>query len=214
MDTFIFYDLSKSVIEDDKKSKIDVDLLMNQIHFYTPRKDAIMSELEVGKSIIKELLKIETIYKDLIVIDLYNLEINNFSKDFLNYKIKLKLDPNYYPMVTPDISLYPIIDPILMYEMISQSELDVRNTSKIRNIDYITTVVSKFLLDNKNKLECKLNYEITDLVILLLKNNNYRIKGKETNFNTINTNTKNNGIGYGIRNNITWDVKQVSSLLR
>ena len=96
-----------------------------------------------------------------------------------------------------------------MYHMISQPELDVRNTSKIRNIEYIINIIGKFLVDNKNKLECKLNYEITDLVILLLKNNNYRMKTIETNINTINSNSsikKNTGIGYGVSNNTTWDV--------
>ena len=209
MDSFIHYDLINDTIEDDKKSKINVDLLLENVNYKAQKKDAIMSEMEVAKSIIKELLKIETIYKDLLISDLYNIEVNNFSKDFPDFKIKLKLDANYYPMLTPDISLYPIIDPILMYHMISQSELDVRNTSKIRNIEYIINIISKFLVDNKNKLECKLNYEITDLVILLLKNNNYRMKTIETNINTINSNSsikKNTGIGYGVSNNTTWDV--------
>jgi ubiquitin-protein ligase len=208
MDSFIFYDLVNDTVEDDVKSKINVDLLLEDVPHKGFKKDAIMSQIDVAKSIIKELIKIEKSYKNLNIIDLYNLDIINFSKDFPDYKIKLKLDVDYYPMLTPDISLYPIIDPILMYEMISVPELDIRNTSKIRNIEYIIYVINKFLLDNRNRLECKLNNDITDMMILLLKNNNYKMKSTEINTNKINTNKKNSGIGYGIYDNTknTWDV--------
>jgi ubiquitin-protein ligase len=206
MEGFVFYDLVQETIIEDVKSKVNVDVLLDQVNYNNTKKDSIMSPDEVGKSIIKELIKIEKIYKHLSIIDLYNLEICNFSKDFPDYTIKLTLDPNYYPMLTPDISLNPVIDPIIMYELISQPELDIRNTGKIRNIEYIINTTNKFLLDNHDKLECKLNYNITNLMILLLKNNNYRIKIKDTNVNvtTVAPVTKNSGIGYGGTAN-RWD---------
>jgi ubiquitin-protein ligase len=203
MDGFVFYDLVQETIRDDDKSKVDVDILLENISNITLKKDSIMSPYEVAKSIIKELIKIEKIYKDLEIIDLYNINICNFSKDFPNYTIKLTLDPNYYPMVTPQILLNPIIDPIMMIELISQPELDIRNTGNIRNIEYIINIVTKFLLDNHNKLECKLNNTITNMMISLLKNNNYRIKLNISNTN-ITTVTKNSGIGYGGTNDF-WD---------
>jgi hypothetical protein len=121
--------------------------------------------------------------------------LDNFSKDFPVYSIKLKLDPNYYPLLTPDIVLDPIIDPIIMYELISQPELDIRNEGKIRNIENVINITNKFLLDNHDKLECKLNNYITNLMVMLLKNNNYRMKIKEINTNKVIN--KNSGIGYG-----------------
>lgn len=199
MEGFIHYDLVHDAIEDDVKSKVNVDILLENVNYRSQKKDAIMTEMEVAKSIIKELIKIEKIYKQLDIIDLYNLSISSFSKDFSDYTIKLTLDPNYYPMLTPDISLNPMIDPIVMYELISQPELDIRNTGKIRNIEYIINTTNKFLLDNHDKLECKLNHNITNLMILLLKNNNYRMKIKDINVNvtTVTPLTKNSGIGYG-----------------
>jgi len=199
MASFVFYNLINETIIDDVKSRVNVDELLDQVNYNNHKKDAIMTPSEVGKSIIKELIKIEKIYKNLNIINLYTLEVNSFSKDFPAYTIKLTLDSNYYPMLTPDISLSPIIDPIIMYELISQPELDIRNTGKIRNIEYIINITNKFLSDNHDKLECKLNYDITNSMILLLKNNNFRIKQKDINSNivTVAPVTKNSGIGYG-----------------
>lgn len=196
MSGFIHYELINETIDENEiKSKIIVDSLLENVSFRGNKKDAIMTEMEVAKSIIKELIKIEKIYNGFDIIDLYTLRVDNFSKDFPGYSIKLKLDPNYYPLLTPDIVLDPIIDPIIMYELISQPELDIRNEGKIRNIEHVINITNKFLVDNHDKLECKLNHNITNLMVMLLKNNNYRMKTKELNTNKVIN--KNSGIGYG-----------------
>jgi ubiquitin-protein ligase len=196
MSTFIHYELIHETIDDNEvKSKINVDYLLENAIFRGSKKDAIMTEMEVAKSIIKELIKIEKIYENLYINDLYTLRIDNFSKDFPDYGLKLKLDQNYYPLLTPDIELDPIIDPIVMYELISQPELDIRNEGKIRNIEHVINITNKFLVDNHDKLECKLNHFITNQMVMLLKNNNYRMKTKEINTNKVIN--KNSGIGYG-----------------
>jgi len=202
MDNFVYYELIGETIKDESTSKINVDSLLDDVDMYAHKKDAILSEWEVAKSIIKELLKLEKIYKKLEVLSVYTIELNNFCEKLPEYKIKLLIDKNYYPMLTPDISINPPIDPIVMYELISIPELDIRVTSKIRNIEYIIKTVSKYLQDNSDKLSCKLDYTITNTMILLLKNNNYRMKSKESNINILSQSNdkrdnKNNGIGYG-----------------
>jgi len=199
MGDFVFYDLINETIKDESISKINVDALLMDVDQYARKKDAILSEWEVAKSIIKELLKLEKIYKNLEVLSVYTIELKNFCEKLPEYTIKLVINKNYYPMLTPDISLNPPIDPIVMYELISTPELDVRVTNKIRNIDYIIKNVSKYLQDNTEKISCKLDHTITNAMILLLKNNNYRMKSKELNTNIIKpiSDGINNGIGYG-----------------
>jgi ubiquitin-protein ligase len=196
MEDFVFYELIDVKIEHENKSKVNIDLLLEDIST-SNKKDAMLTSIEVGKSIVKELIKIEKKYKDLEILDLYTLDVKNFSKEFPQYTIRLKLDKNYYPMLTPDISLSPLINPITMYEMLIISELDSRNISKIHNIEHCIQTVNNYLINNSDKLECKLNSELTNWIIQLLKNNNFKIKTiLATTNNNIQVN-KNNGIGYG-----------------
>ena len=208
MSEFIFYTLVNGPLDQAKKTKINEELLMETVNYRRKKSDAFFCEGEVASSIIKELYKVEEKYENIEIIDVYNLELNNFSSKFPELKLKLTLDKDYYPMLTPDISLTPPIDPIYMYEMLSHPDLDVRNTNKIRNINYIISRVASFLEDYN--LDCKLNHDITNNMLLLLKNNNYRMKLKESVINTnVNTDkidkTKNNGIGYGGKVS-NWDV--------
>jgi len=122
---------------------------------------------------------------------------------FPDLKITLKLNENYYPLVTPDISISPSIDPMYMYEMIMHPDLDIRNTDKIKNIDYVLNRIKHFL--NDYTLDCKLNSEITNYVISLLKNNNFRMKITNPTTTINETKPKNAGIGYG-GSNTRWDV--------
>jgi len=195
MDKFEFYDLSDVTLNSVKKSKIDKDTLLEDVSYRNKKSDALFSEGEVASSIINELLKVEEKYPNINILSLYNLELNNFCTKFPETKIKLTLDKDYYPMLTPDISIDPPIDPIFMYEMLSHPDLDVRNTSKIRNINYIISRVNNFLLEYN--LECKLNPDITNSLMMLLKNNNYRMKTKEPEQNITKEKPKTNGIGYG-----------------
>ena len=173
MSEFIFYTLVNGPLDQAKKTKINEELLMETVNYRRKKSDAFFCEGEVASSIIKELYKVEEKYENIEIIDVYNLELNNFSSKFPELKLKLTLDKDYYPMLTPDISLTPPIDPIYMYEMLSHPDLDVRNTNKIRNINYIISRVASFLEDYN--LDCKLNHDITNNMLLLLKNNNYRM---------------------------------------
>jgi ubiquitin-protein ligase len=204
MSDFIYYDLECNSLDTIKKSKIDEEALIENISFKSKKSDAILSPVEVASAIIKELIKLEEIYADLNIIDIYNVSVNNFCTKFPELKLILTLDKDYYPMLTPDISLNPPVDPIFMYEMISHPDLDRRNTGKIRNINYIISRVNTFLLDYN--LECKLNHDITNNMVILLKTNNYKMKVKEPLINT-NVNIvkpKNSGIGYG-GSDVKWD---------
>lgn len=199
MKQFVFYTLADVSLSDVKKTKINKDLLMEEVNYRTKKSDAFFCQGEVASSIIKELYKVEEKYPQLNILNVYTLELNNFCAKYPNITIKLTLNKDYYPMLTPDIVLNPPIDPIYMYEMLSHPDLDVRNTSKIRNIDYIISKVNYFLQDYS--LECKLDIDITNNMIALLKNNNYRMKSKEpvisTNENITKVIPKNSGIGYG-----------------
>ena len=204
MDEFVFYDLSDVTLNDTKKSKVNKDKLMEDVNYRFKKLDALFCQGEVASSIINELYKVEEKYPHINILNVYNLELNNFCDKLPETTIKLTLDKDYYPMLTPDIALNPPIDPIFMYEMLSHPDLDVRNTSKIRNINYIISKVNTFLLDYN--LECKLNPDINNSLIMLLKNNNYRIKSKEPLINqNITKVSKNSGIGYG-GSVYNWDV--------
>jgi len=203
MSEFVFYELVNDISNIQKNTKINEDKLMKGISI-TKKADALFSQVEVASSIIKELYKVEEKYKNIVIIDVYTLELNNFCDKHPNIKLKLTLDKDYYPMLTPDISLNPSIDPIYMYEMLSHSDLDPRNMSKIRNINYIISRVKNFL--ENYSLECKLDYLLTDSMITLLKNNNFKMKTKELiDSNIIKEKVKSNGIGYGGKVGI-WDV--------
>jgi ubiquitin-protein ligase len=207
MDKFVFYDLSDVSLNNTKKTKVHRDILMEDVNERSKKSDALFSQGEVASSIINELYKVEEKYPNINIVNVYNLELNNFCNKFPETTIKLTLDKDYYPMLTPDITLNPPIDPIFMYEMISHPDLDVRNTSKIRNINYIISRVNTFLLDYN--LECKLNPDITNSLIMLLKNNNYKMKIKEPiiNQNITTEKSKSNGIGYG-GSVSKWDVNE------
>jgi hypothetical protein len=207
MDEFIFYDLSNVSLNDIRKSNINKDKLMEDVNYRSKKSDALFCQGEVASSIINELYKVEEKYPNVNILNVYNLELNNFCNKFPETTIKLTLDKDYYPMLTPDIVLNPPIDPIFMYEMLSHPDLDVRNTSKIRNINYIISRVNTFLLDYN--LECKLNPDITNSLIMLLKNNNYKMKSKElvSNQNITKVVSKNSGIGYG-GSVSKWDVNE------
>jgi ubiquitin-protein ligase len=205
MSNFVFYDLSDVSLNDIKKTKINRDVLMEDVNYRSKKSDSLFSQGEVASSIINELYKVEEMYPTINIVNVYNLELNNFCSKFPGTTIKLTLDKDYYPMLTPDIVLNPPIDPIFMYEMLSHPDLDVRNTSKIRNINYIISRVNTFLLDYN--LEYKLNPDITNSLIMLLKNNNYKMKIREPiiDQNITKVVSKNSGIGYGgsVSN---WDV--------
>jgi ubiquitin-protein ligase len=208
MSEFIYYDLIDVTLKGDKVSKIDEDKLLKDVNIEYKNSESLFSRGEVAISIIKELYKVEEKYKKLEIIDLYNITLNDFCNKYSNITLKLTLDKDYYPMLTPDITFNPPIDPIYMYEMLSHPDLDIRNISRIKNINYIIEKVIRFL--NDYDLECKLNYDITNNMLLLLKNNNFKMKLKETNtnINKINDNTNkvnDNGIGYGGKVS-NWDV--------
>ena len=191
MSDFVFYDLSNVSLDSIKNTKINRDVLMEDVNYRSKKPDSLFSQGEVASSIINELYKVEEMYPNVNIVNVYNLELNNFCSKFPGTTIKLTLDKDYYPMLTPDIVLNP--------------DLDVRNTSKIRNINYIISRVNTFLLDYN--LECKLNPNITNSLIMLLKNNNYKMKNKEPliDQNITKSVSKNSGIGYG--GGITnWDV--------
>ena len=211
MADFIYYPLETDT-SIKKKSCINIDELLN-IKFGEKKKDSIFSPNEVALSIIRELQKLEQIYEpvfqnNFIIHDIYTFTVGNMIEKFPDLKITLKLNENYYPLVTPDILISPAIDPVYMYEMIMHPDLDIRNTDKIKNIDYILNRIKHFL---KNySLDCKLNSEITNYLITLLKNNNFRIKISNITSNeniTIENQSKpkNVGIGYG-GSNTKWDV--------
>lgn len=207
MSEFIFYDISCTSLDITKKSKINEEQLIENTNFERKKIDALFTQEEVALSIIKELFKVEENYPNIKITDVYNIELNNFCSKFPDTYLKLILDKDYYPILTPDISLNPPIDPIYMYEMLSHPDLDVRNMSKIRNINYIISRVKTFLEDYN--LECKLNPDITNTMLSLLKNNNYRMKVTtpliNTNDNITKPLPKNSGLGYGGKVS-TWDV--------
>jgi ubiquitin-protein ligase len=208
MSDFIHYDLIDVTLNKSKVTKIDEDKLLKDVNNEYKNSQSLFSRGEVATSIIKELYKVEEKYKNLEIIDLYNITLNAFCAKYSNITLKLTLDKDCYPMLTPDITFNPPIDPIYMYEILSHPDLDIRNTSRIKNINYIIEKVIGFL--NDYNLECKLDYNITNNMLLLLKNNNYKIKLKDTNINInkINDNTNkinDNGIGYGGKVS-NWDV--------
>ena len=98
------------------------------------------------------------------------------------------------------------------YSTYQDPELDINNTYKIRNIEYVIEYIKSKLTEYN--IECKLNNEITNEMIKLLTNNNFRIKKIQNELNNkIQNETNKNkqeiklfsGIGYG--GNVTqWDV--------
>ena len=217
MTDFIFYTLETDT-SNKKKSSINVNKLL-EIKFSEKNKDSIFSPNEIALSIIRELQKLEenyidTFHSNFIIHDIYTLSIKNISEKHPDLVLTLKLNSNYYPLVTPDISISPAIDPVYMYEMIMHPDLDIRNTDKIKNIQYVCNRI-KYLL-NDYTLDCKLDFRITNSVIALLKNNNYRMKVTkpiDPELTNIQTNTivssaipsKNAGVGYG-GSQTKWDV--------
>jgi len=198
METFIHYPLVNEIIEK-KKSLIDINNLLKDVKTTSKKSDSLFSPTEVGSSIIKELQKIEEknnifFEKNIIVENVYNLSISNFSEKHPELKLKLILDGDYYPLVPPDIIITPSIDPIYMYDLIHSPELDIHNTSKIRNIEYVIDYIKHKI--NDYSIECTLNHEITNEMIKLLKNNNFKIKSKELNVNKEKIKLL-SGIGYG-----------------
>jgi len=205
-DQFVFYDLEKDVVST-KKYIINIDTLLKDIKFGNKKNDALFSPNEVAGSIIKELQKLEEKTKDFgekyTIHDVYTIEVKNISQKKPNYVLHLKMDVDYYPMVTPNIKIIPPLDPIYTFQMISHPDLDTRNTDKIRNIEYIVERVKTFI--DECNINSKLNDIIANNMIDLLKNNNFRMKTTETNTNVIKTLTTNkSGIGYGCATK--WDV--------
>jgi len=210
MTDFIFYTLEIDT-SIKKKSSIDINKLL-ETKFGEKKKDSIFSPNEIGLSIIRELQKLEETYIDtfhsnFVIHDIYTLSIKNVSEKHPDLILTLNLNSNYYPLVTPDISISPAIDPVYMYEMIMHPDLDIRNTDKIKNINYVYNRI-KYLL-NDYTLDCKLDSKITNNVIALLKNNNYRMKVSkpdiQTNIVSSVLPTKNAGVGYG-GSQTKWDV--------
>lgn len=193
---FVFYPLVDDVLSE-KKSKIDVDKLLSNIVFDTKKADSILSPVEVANAIVKELQKLEEKTKDFetkfVITDVYNIQINSINEKKPVYNLILKMNKNYYPLVTPDISIYPSLDPVFTYKMFAHPDLDTRNTSRIKNIDYIINIVNSFL--DKYDIDCKLNPEITNYILLLLKNNNFKMKTTEVNTNVVKI--AKSGVGYG-----------------
>ena len=203
---FIFYELEKDAIST-KNYIINIDTLLKDIKFGNKKGDALFSPNEVAGSIIKELQKLEEKTKDFgekyTVHDVYTIEVKKISEKKPNYTLHLKMDVDYYPMVTPNIKIIPPLDPIYTFQMISHPDLDTRNTSKIRNIEYIVERIKNFI--DECNTESKINHIISNNMIDLLKNNNFRMKTTETNTNVIKTLTSNkSGVGYGCATK--WDV--------
>jgi ubiquitin-protein ligase len=209
MEGFIHYALVNETITK-KKSNVDVSFLLSTIIESHKKTDSLFTPEEVGSSIIKELQKIDEknnifFEKNIIVEDVYNIKISNFSEKHPELSLKLILDKNYYPLVPPDIMILPSIDPIFMYELINSPELNIRTTNKIRNIEYVIEYLKNKI--NDYNIDYKLNSEITNLMIQLLKNNNFKMKGitYDENSNKENKTKKLSGIGYGGSTG-TWDV--------
>ncbi len=213
MEDFTFYTLESDNSEK-KKSVINQDKLFENIELHKKKKeDALFSQLEVATSIVKEYQKLEEKLKDNFknyeIKDLYNISIKNYSSKYPDSILSLKLNPDYYPLVPPDVSINPPLDPIYMYSIICHPDLDMRNTSKIRNIEIIINSVSKFV--NDYDLKCTMNHEITNNMIQLLKTNNFKMKQKDVILENSNVTSaprsapSKSGIGYGGMVK-TWDV--------
>jgi ubiquitin-protein ligase len=209
MEEFIHYALVSDTITK-KKSNVDVSFLLSTVIQSHKKSDSLFTPEEVGSSIIKELQKIDEknnifFEKNIIVEDVYNIKISNFSEKHPELSLKLILDKNYYPLVPPDIMILPSIDPIFMYELINSSELNIRTTNKIRNIEFVIEYLKNKI--NDYNIDYKLNSDITNLMIQLLKNNNFKMKGVsyEENNNKESKTKKLSGIGYGGSTG-TWDV--------
>lgn len=208
MEGFIHYALVNETITK-KKSNVDVSFLLSTVIKSHKKTDSLFTPEEVGSSIIKELQKIDEknnifFEKNIIIEDVYNIKISNFSEKHPELLLKLILDKNYYPLVPPDIMILPSIDPIFMYELINSPELNIRTTNKIRNIEYVIEYLKNKI--NDYNIDYKLNSDITNLMIQLLKNNNFKIKSVyDENFNKENKTKKLSGIGYGGSTG-TWDV--------
>jgi ubiquitin-protein ligase len=207
MDNFVHYTLANDVIET-KKSKINVNELLKNINLKTKHHNALFSQIEVASSIIKELQKIEEIdtnffSKNISIEDIYTLTISNFSDKHSHLILKLILDKDYYPFVPPDITITPSIDPIYLYEMFQSPELDIQNMNNIRNIDFVINAVRQKI--NEYDFNCTLNSEITNEMLKLLKNNNFKMCKKEITQQTKKPIKPISGIGYGgsVKN---WDV--------
>ena len=206
MEGFVHYSLVNDIIEK-KQSLIDVNNLLNSIEDGKKKSDSLFSPIEVGSSIIKELQKIEEkdnifFAKNIIIKSIYNISISNFSSKHPDLILNLILDKDYYPLVPPQITITPIIDPIYMYELIHSPELDINNTYKIRNIEYVIEYIKLKL--NEYNIDCKLNNEITNEMIKLLTNNNFRFK--QIKKEIVKQEIKSfSGVGYG-GNVKNWDV--------
>jgi ubiquitin-protein ligase len=206
MEDFVHYTLVNDTIEK-KQSLIDVNSLLNNIKDNVKKSDSLFSPIEVGSSIIKELQKIEEkdnifFAKNIIINNIYDISISNFIPKHPSFKLNLILDKDYYPLVPPQITITPIIDPIYMYELIHSPELDINNTHKIRNIEFVTEYIKTKL--NEYNIICNLNNEITNEIIKLLTNNNFRFK--QVKKEIIKQNIRSFvGIGYG-GNVKNWDV--------
>jgi ubiquitin-protein ligase len=209
MEGFVHYELVNDTITK-KKSNVDVSFLLSTVIESNKKSDSLFTPEEVGSAIIKELQKIDEknnifFEKNIIIEDIYNIKINNFSEKHPELSLKLILDKNYYPLVPPDIMILPSIDPIFMYELINSQELNIRTTNKIRNIEYVIEYLKNKI--NNYNIDYKLNSEITNIIIQLLKNNNFKMKGVsyDENSNKENKTKKLSGIGYGGSTG-TWDV--------
>ena len=205
MDEFIFYSIENDTIET-TKSIINPELLLNECINNTKKSDALFTPCEVGRSIIKEYQKLEEKCINFNICDIYNIKIYNLFSNQPDMIMHLKLNSDYYPFVPPDIVLYPAIDPIYMYNMICHPDLDIRNTSKIRNIEFIIETVKKIIINYSSS--CEYNHIISNNIILLLKNNNFRMKQMIISENVVKSSSnKNSGIGYGGTVNKTWNVE-------
>jgi len=204
MEEFISYPFVNTAIVK-KKSLIDINKLLNTISETSKKPDSLFTPYDVGSAIIKELQKFEEkdnifFEKNIIIENVYTIIISNFSEKHPELKLKLVLDKDYYPLVPPDITIFPSIDPIFLYELINSPDLDIRNTSQIRNIDFVLNVLRNRI--NEYTISYTLNSELTNEILKLLKNNNFRLhketKSKETSIKSLS------GIGYGCNTN--WDV--------
>jgi len=206
MEGFIHYSLVNDTIVK-KKSNVDVSYLLSTISNESKKKDGSFTPYEVGSSIIKELQKIDEkdnkfFEKNIIIEDIYTIKISNFSENHPELSLKLVLDKHYYPLVPPDIIITPSIDPIFMFELINSPELNILTTNKIRNIEFVVEYLK--LKINDYNIKCILNSDLTNNIIQLLKNNNFKIKGMNDNTKETKV-TKLSGIGYG-GNVKSWDV--------
>jgi ubiquitin-protein ligase len=199
MDDFVHYTLANDVI-DKKESKINISELLKDVNVKTKKPDALFSQIEVASSIIKELQKIEEtdnifFSKNIIINNIYTITISNFSDKYEHLTLKLILDKDYYPFVPPDITILPSIDPMYIYEMIQSPELDISNMNNIRNIDFVINTVREKI--NGYNINCTLNSELTNEMLKLLKNNNYKLHRKEDKQQTKKTIKSISGVGYG-----------------